>query len=176
MLSQSNMEKKDRMSEWMNGYQSVPSLCWSGSCRVCKSTPVSPLCLLSPDSLVTPANPTTAHTPHTWAQWAADFVSPSVLPSRVLNTDIPSLYVRTYFVSLFLDFLSVFHSAETSCVCFNMYVMTVKSSNENRGSEFTEIYNYSNDKILKSYNLLTVELYNFDFESIDFLVFLYEAY
>lgn len=57
-----------------------------------------------------------------------------------------------------------------------MYVVTVKSSNENRGSEFTEIYNYSNDEILKSYNLPTAELYNFDFESIDFLVFLYEAY
>lgn len=43
MLSQSNTGEKDRTSEWMNGYQSVPSLCWSGSCRVCKSTSVSPL-------------------------------------------------------------------------------------------------------------------------------------
>lgn len=83
MLSQSNTEEKDRTSEWMNGYQSVPSLCWSGSCRVCKSTPVSPLCPLSPDPLVTPANPAIAHTPHTWAQWAADFVSPPILPPRV---------------------------------------------------------------------------------------------
>lgn len=83
MLSRSNTGEKDRASEWMNGFQSVPSLCWSGSCRVCKSTPASPLCPLSPDPLVTPADPThRAHASHL-STMDRRFHSPLVLLSRV---------------------------------------------------------------------------------------------